>query len=274
MSGRFWIRLLAGAACLALGAAVPPASADTGGAGTTTVSGESLALESAAAPTVISVSYQTYQWPNFKGDVVYADWGGTPIPNRVYGTPGASTNAPNMLLNPFPSILRDGGTPRSRVSYHVGVCVPACDEGGTSNPTWGPWFHPHIPDTVDAPAPSLTATSPTKKTSPGVKITVDPGAHAGAPVFLIYNYDVLVARVGPDNLTYVDNEPQRPKNSYQVRACYADCNRPDWPFDDGYKPTSAFSAPAVAWASTTLACKLLGPTYYSAGLNWQSVCKP
>jgi hypothetical protein len=178
-----------------------------------------------------------------------------------------------MLLDPFPSLLSEGGTPRSRLSYRVGVCTPECDNGGWNHFSWGPWFHPFIPDQVNAAAPSLTANSPTK-TNPGIKLTVDPGAQAGAPMYLIYNYGALVGRVPADNLTYVDTDPYRPKNSYQVQACHADCNYPDWPFDDGYKPVSQLSVAAVAWTADTPTCKLLGPTYYGAGLNWRSVCKP
>ena len=90
----------------------------------------------APAPTVVSVYWESYQYGSFMADSVYADWGNTPIVNRVYGTPGNSTNAPNMLLNPFPSIFRDSGTPRSRPSYRVGVCDPECDNGGIDNVTW------------------------------------------------------------------------------------------------------------------------------------------
>jgi hypothetical protein len=223
---------------------------------------------------VLSVSYAS--WPygsSFMADSVYADWGGTPIVNRVYGTPGQATNAPNMLLNPFPSIFSDSGTPRSRLSYHVGVCSPECDNGGIGNITWGPWFHPYVPAQVTGTAPTLTATSPTRA-SPGIKITINPGDQAGAPMYLLYNTGAPVARIPADDLTYVDTDPYRPKNSYQVQACYADCNRPTWPFGDGYRPTSALSTPVVAWAADTITCKLLGPSYYSAGLDWHSVCKP
>jgi hypothetical protein len=205
-------------------------------------------------------------------DSILFDWVGTPIDNRVYGAPFGSVHQ-NMLLNPLTSILRDSGTPRSRISYRAGVCAPACDAGGIDTITWGPWFHPYVPATVNAAAPTLTATSPTHD-SPGVKLTIDPGAHSAAPMFLIYRNNYVIGRVGPTNLDYTDTEPDRPKNTYQVRACYADCGTPDYPFGDGWKAATELSAAQTAWAANTLSCKTLGPVLYAAGLDWRSACTP
>ncbi|MFL6109243.1 MAG: hypothetical protein ACJ72L_19965 [Marmoricola sp.] len=221
--------------------------------------------DSTALPVVTSVTYGD-------PDVLTIDWAGTPLQSRIWGDSSLGTTI-GVSSGTISSTLTDPGSPRSRLSYRAGVCTPACYGSGVTF-TWGPWNHPAVPDTVNAAPPSLTATSGTKA-SPGVHITVAPGAQAGAPVFLLYNANAVVGRVGPGNLTFVDTNPYLPQGSYSVQACYADCDRPEWAYwGDSYKPQSARSAVVKAYVANTAQCKTLGKMLYAFGQNWRNACKP
>ncbi|RNL80259.1 hypothetical protein [Nocardioides marmorisolisilvae] len=237
-----------GAAALIAGPASPIASADSPG-----------------IPVVTSVAYGN-------PDVLTVDWAGVPPALRVWGDARVTTTN-GTSTDTVTSILTDSGSPRSRKSYRAGVCAPACFGSGATV-TYGPWNHPSIPTSVNAAPPSLTATSGTKA-SPGVHITVTPGAQAGAPVFLIYNVNAVIGRVGPGNLSFVDTNPFLPQGSYSVQACYADCDQPEWPYwGDSYKPQSARSAVVKAYVANTAQCKTIGKMLYAFGQNWRNACKP
>lgn len=226
-------------------------------------------------PTILSISYESYQLtPTFKADTLEPDWGQVAPANRIFGTAGGSEASNDLLFTPIVSPFRDTGTPRSHLSYRLGACATFCaSPGGTNTVSWGPWFHPSIPTSVNAAGPAVVATSGTKA-SPGIKVTINPGAHAGANSFLIYSNGVPLARIPATQLTYTDTAPARPKDSYQVAACYADCDRPTYGFGDGYKPVSALGAAASAWVADTSTCKVVGQLLYNAKLSWQGACKP
>lgn len=222
-----------------------------------------------------SVTYGDYTSgdPSLQADTLTIDWGSVAPDHRLYCSVLGCSNR-QVQLSTMASIFGDFGEPRSRISYQTGVCDRTCVGTGPITFTFGPWTHPAVPASVNGAAPSLTAT-PATKTSPGMKITVSPGAQAGAPIFLIYNGGGVVGRVGPDNLTFVDTNPRLPLNSYSVAACYADCMQPDWThWGDAYQPVSAHSAVVKVYTANTTQCKTLGKMLYAFGRDWRNACKP
>lgn len=231
--------------------------------------------DDAQLPVLTSVTYGNYTSPDpsLRADTATVDWGTIAPDHRLFcSVLGCSIR--EVQLDTFASTWSDTGTPRSRISYRTGVCDRTCVGTGPISYVFGPWVHPAVPAGVNGSAPSLTAT-PGTRTSPGMKITVSPGAQAGAPVFLIYNGGGVVGRVGPGNLTFVDVSPRFPLNSYSVAACYADCMQPDWPYwGDGFKAVSAHSAVVKAYTANTTQCKTLGRMLYAFGKDWRPACKP